>query len=152
MILISGTLLIAAVLIAGGLLWSLAVHALPLWCGGLAAMAVHAGGGGIAAAALSGLAAAIITLVIGQLLIGTARSPLLRIGVGLAFAAPAAIAGYHAALGLSAASGAEDISRVVISATAALLAAVAAYRVTLRPHSQPRPAAPYGACLGNRAI
>ena len=45
MILISGTLVIAAALIAGALLWSLAVHALPLWCGGFAAIAVHAAGG-----------------------------------------------------------------------------------------------------------
>jgi hypothetical protein len=145
MILISGTLLIAAALIAGALLWSLAVHALPLWSGGLAAVTVHAAGGGIFAALMTGQAAATATLVIGQLLIGCSRSPLLRIGVGVAFAAPAAIAGYHAALGLSTASGVEGATRVIVAATAALFTAGAAYRGALRARSQTRPAGPAGA-------
>ena len=135
MIFISGILLIAAACIAGGLLWSLTVHALPLWCGCLAAVVVHAGGGGIAAAAMAGLTAAIITLAGGQLLIGYAQSPLLRIGVGLAFALPAAIAGYHAALGLSAAAGIDAMSQVMVAETAALFTAAAAYRGALRARS-----------------
>jgi hypothetical protein len=142
MILISGTLVIAAALIAGALLWSLAVHALPLWCGGFAAIAVHAAGGGIFASLMTGLAAATATLVIGQILLGIARSPLLRIGVGLAFAAPAAIAGYYAALGLSAVSGIEGMARVIVAVTAALFTAAGAYRGALRPRSQPCPALP----------
>lgn len=142
MILISGTLLFAAALIAGALLWSLAVHALPLWCGGLAAVSVHAAGGGIFASMMTGLAAATATLVVGHLLIGYARSPLLRIGVGLAFASPAAIAGYYAALGLSAASGFEGMARIIVAVTAALFTAAGAYRGALRPRSQPRPTVP----------
>lgn len=145
MLLISGIFLVAAACIAGGLLWSLAVHALPLWCGGLAAMAVHVGGGGLFSALLAGLAAATVTLVIGQILVGTARSPLLRIGVGLAFALPAAIVGYHAAWGLSAASGIEGMARVIVAATAAMFTGVGAYRGTLRPRSHPHPTAPEGA-------
>lgn len=145
MILISGILALAAALIAGALLWSLAVHALPLCYGGLAAFTVHAAGGGIFASLMTGLAAATATLVIGQILLGIARSPLLRIGVGLAFALPAAIAGYHAALGLSAASGVEGMARVIVAATAALFTAAAAYRGALRQRSQPRPTAPEGA-------
>ena len=145
MILISGTLALAAALIASALLWSLAVHALPLWCGGLAAIMVHGAGGGIFASLMTGLAAATATLVIGRLLIGCARSPLLRIGVGLAFALPAAIAGYHAALGLFAASGVEGMARVIVAVTAALFTAAAAYRGALRQRSQPRPAGPEGA-------
>ncbi len=65
MILIAGTLLVAAALIAGALLWSLAVHALPLWCGGSTAVTVYAAGGGIFASLMTGLAAATATLVIG---------------------------------------------------------------------------------------
>ena len=140
MLLISGTLALAAALIAGALLWSLAVHALPLWCGGLAAVTVHTAGGGICASLMAGMAAATASLVIGQILAGIARSPLQRIGVGLAFALPAAIAGYHAALGLCAASGVEGAARAFVSATAAIFAAVAACRGALRPRSQPRPA------------
>ena len=142
MILVSGIILVAAACIAGGLLWSLAVHALPLWCGCLTAVVVHAGGGGIAAAAMAGLAASIMSLAGGQLLIGYVRSPLLRIGVGLAFALPAAIAGYHAAFGLSAAAGIEAMTRVIVAATAALYTAASAYCGALRARSQPRPAAP----------
>jgi hypothetical protein len=142
MIVISGILLLAAACIAGALLWSLAVHALPLWCGGLAAVIVHAAGGGIFAALIAGLLAATATLVIGQFLIGFARSPLLRIGVGLAFALPAAIAGYYAASGLSAASGVEDATRVLVAVIAALCTAAAACRGALRPRSQTRSAAP----------
>lgn len=145
MILISGTLLVAAALIAGALLWSLAVHALPLWCGGSAAVTVYAAGGGIFASLMTGLAAATATLVIGRLLIGCARSPLPRIGVGLAFALPAAIAGYYAALGLCAATGVEGMARFIVAVTAALFTAAGAYRGALRPRSQPRPRAPEGA-------
>lgn len=142
MILISGTLALAAALIAGALLWSLAVHALPLWCGGFAAVTVHAAGGGILASLMAGLAAAIASLVIGQILAGIARSPLLRIGVGLAFALPAAIAGYHATFGLCAAASFDGASRACLSATAAIFAAAAACSGALRPRSQPRLAGP----------
>ncbi len=145
MILISGTLALAAALIAGALLWSLAVHALPLWCGGLAAIAVHASGGGIFASLVTGLTAATATLVIGQILMGFARSPQFRIGVGLAFALPAAIAGYHAALGLSAISGVDGMARVIVTVTAALFTAAGAYCGAIRPRSQPRPTTPVGA-------
>lgn len=131
MLLISGTLALAAALIAGASLWSLAVHALPLWCGGFAAVTVHAAGGGILASLMAGLAAATASLVIGQILAGIARSPLLRIGVGLAFALPAAIAGYHAVFGLCAAVGIEGASRALLSATAAIFAAAAACRGAL---------------------
>lgn len=145
MILISGTLVLAAALIAGALLWSLAVHALPLWCGGLAAVTFHAAGGGIFVSLMAGLTAATATLVVGHLLIGYARTPLLRFGVGLAFASPAAIAGYYAALGLSAASGVEGMARFIVAVTAALVTATGAYRGALRPRSQPRPTAPEAA-------
>lgn len=137
MILISGLLLIAAACMAGALLWSLAVHALPLWSGGLAALTVHAAGGGISASLLAGLAAATATLVIGQILAGTGRLPLLRTGVGLAFALPAAIAGYHATLGLSAALGMDGTARTFLCATAAIFTAAAACRSTLRRAATP---------------
>lgn len=145
MLLLSGILLIAAACVAGALLWSIAIHALPLWCGILAGMAVGAAGGGLVTALIAGLAAATTTLVTGQLLLGYTRSPLLRIGVGLAFALPAAIAGYYAAWGLSVASGVEGATRVIIAVAGAMLTAIAAYRGALRPRGQPRPAAPDGA-------
>ena len=41
------------------------------------------------------------TLVIGQIAFATVRSPILRAAIGLLFAVPATIAGYHATLGLA---------------------------------------------------
>jgi hypothetical protein len=41
------------------------------------------------------------TLVVGQIAFATVRSPILRAAIGLLFAVPATIAGYHATLGLA---------------------------------------------------
>jgi hypothetical protein len=42
-----------------------------------------------------------VTLMVGQIAFTTLRSPLIRAAVALLFAIPAAVAGYHAALGLA---------------------------------------------------
>jgi disulfide bond formation protein DsbB len=47
-----------------------------------------------------GLLAAGATLGLGQLLIGTVRPLWARLAIAIAFVAPAAIAGYHATLGI----------------------------------------------------
>ncbi len=53
--------------------------------------------GAIIVAVLAGAA----TLAIGQIAFATVRSPLLRTAIGLLYAVPATIAGYHATLGLA---------------------------------------------------
>jgi hypothetical protein len=132
-------MLIAAVLIlvfaclAGALLWRLAVYALPLWCGGAAALAVYRADAALPASVVAGTAAAIAVLVIGHLALGATRSPLLRTGIGLAFAVPAAIAGYHAAHGIAAAFGAGEWGAVVLSSLAAVITGGAAWGGVLRP-------------------
>ena len=50
---------------------------------------------------LVGLIAGAVTLAAGQIAIATVCSPLVRAAIALLFAAPAAVAGYHAALGLA---------------------------------------------------
>ncbi|MVZ98117.1 hypothetical protein EUU23_10475 [Sphingorhabdus sp. IMCC26285] len=142
MLLISGFLLVVCAYIAGTLLWSLAVHALPLWCGGLAGLSVCSAGGGLLAALMAALAAATATIIAGQLLNGFLRSPLLRACVGLAFAMPAAIAGYHSAFGFATAFGIGEGSKVMIAMSASLYTALAAWRGTLHPRVRPRAAAP----------
>lgn len=142
MILISGILLIVCACFAGGLLWSLAAHALPLWCGGLAALLVNQAGGGLVASALAGLAAATATIIIEQLLNAVIRSPLLRLGVGLAFAIPAAIAGYHAAHAIAAASEIGEAGRAIIATGASMSTAIAARRGICRPRCLPPSARP----------
>ena len=140
MILISGMLLAVCACIAGALLWSLAVHALPLWCGGLVALSVYQAGGGLLVCALAGFAAATATIITGQLLGGFIRSPLLRACAGLAFAIPAAIAGYYAAQGIAAAFGIDGGTKAMIAISMSVLTALAAWRGAFHSRARPRPA------------
>jgi hypothetical protein len=134
-------MLIAAILIlvfaclAGALLWRLAVYALPLWCGGAAALAVYRTDAGLPVSVVAGAAAAMAILVVGHLTLGATRSPLLRAGIGLAFAIPAAIAGYHAAHGVAAAFGGGGWSPEVLSALAAIITGGTAWAGVLRTRS-----------------
>jgi hypothetical protein len=105
MIILAGFSILLFACLAGALLWSLAVYALPLWCGMIAATWTYGSNAGLLLSGLAGLAAATATLAFGQLLLGVSQSSLLRAGVGLAFATPAAVAGYHAAHGIAAAFG-----------------------------------------------
>ena len=47
-----------------------------------------------------GVLAGGVTLAIGQIAFATVRTPLIRVLIGLLYAMPAGIAGYHASLGL----------------------------------------------------
>ncbi len=84
-----------------GLLFTLAVYALPFYAGLTAAFAAYHTGAGLIGAALVGLLAGAATLVIGQIAFAMAKSPILRGVIAMIFAAPAADAGYHATLGLA---------------------------------------------------
>ena len=137
--LIALILLIVFACLAGALLWSLAVHALPLWVGGAVALALHHNGAGLAASLIAGLAAAAATLAIGQLLIGVARSPLLRLLVVLAFALPAAVAGYHATHGIAAVLDVAGPTGFILSLVAAATAGVAAWSGALRSRRRTPP-------------
>lgn len=99
--LVAAFLLVAVAVMVATLLWSLAVHALPLWIGALAAMAAWQAGSGLVLSASAGLAAATATLILGHWLLAMTTSPLLRAFVALGFALPAAVAGYEAAHGLA---------------------------------------------------
>jgi hypothetical protein len=135
-------MLIAAILIlvfaglAGALLWRLAVYALPLWCGGAAASAAYHADAGLPVSVVAGAVAAMAILIVGHLALGATRSPLLRAGIGLAFAIPAAIAGYHAAQGIAAAFGGAGWSAAILSALAAVITGGAACGGILRTRDQ----------------
>ena len=137
--LIALILLLIFACLAGALLWSLAVHALPLWVGGAVALALHDNGTGLPFSLAAGLAAAAATLVTGQLLIGVARSPLLRLLVGIAFALPAAIAGYHAAHGIAAALDVAGPTGNILSLVAAATTGLAAGSGALRSRRRTPP-------------
>src|SRR6266446_7018672 len=83
------------------LLFALAVHALPVLVAVTAGVAAYDSGAGEIGAFLVGLIAGALTLGAGQIAVTTFRSPVIRTAIALVFAAPAAMAGYHAALGLA---------------------------------------------------
>ena len=84
-----------------GLLFMLAVHALPFLAGVTAAVFAYHTGSGPPGAVLVGVIVGVVTLVAGQIAITAVRSSLIRAVIALLFAVPAAIAGYHATLGLA---------------------------------------------------
>ncbi len=83
------------------LLFALAVNALPFFIGVTAGLAAHQNGSGAIGAIVVGLVAGVVTPAAGQSVFVATRSPGMRAAIALLFAAPAAIAGYHATLGLA---------------------------------------------------
>ena len=87
--------------IFGSATFALAVHALPVLVGLAAGLAAYQSGSGEFGAFLVALIAGAVTLAAGQIAVAAFRSPLIRTAIALVFAVPAAMAGYHAALGLA---------------------------------------------------
>ena len=83
------------------LLFTLAVYALPFFAGMTAGLTAFHGGSGVLGALIVGVLAGGATLAIGQIVFATVRTPLIRAVIGLLYAVPASIAGYHATLGLA---------------------------------------------------
>jgi hypothetical protein len=108
------------------LAFNLAVHALPFFVGVAAGLFAHHTGAGPFGTIAIGLIAGAATLVIGQFIFAIIRSPLPRVLMTATFALPAAVAGYHLVLGLSAIGMASDpwwhvfaiIGAVVVGSTA----------------------------------
>ena len=103
------------------LFFSLAVHALPFFAAVSAGLWDYHGDAGPVGAVFAGILAGVVTLVAGQYVLAFARSTWIRVAVALLFAAPAAVAGYHATLGLAKLtmpSGAWQIAFSIIGAAA----------------------------------
>jgi hypothetical protein len=83
------------------LLFALAAYALPFFTGASVGLAAYHNGAGPIAAIIVGAMAGSLTLIAGQIAFTKLRSPLVRVAIALLFAVPAAVAGYHAALGLA---------------------------------------------------
>lgn len=109
------------------MLFNLAVYALPFFAGVSAGMFAHQTGSGPIGAILVGVAAGAVTLVLGQVLFATLRSAVLRAIVAAAYAAPAALAGYHAVHGLSAIGGTSEIWRQAFAVIGAVVIAGVAW-------------------------
>jgi hypothetical protein len=102
------------------LLFALAAYALPFYVAVSVGLAAAHLGLGFVPCVGGGLAAGIATLVIGQLAFATLPWPL-RGGVAVAFALPAAIAGYHSAVGLAQITGFDAFSANILGCVGAVL-------------------------------
>jgi hypothetical protein len=83
------------------LIFTLAVYALPFFVGLTAGMAAFHNGAGVLGALIVGVVVGAVTLGVGQIAFALVKPIPLRAAIAAAFAIPAAIAGYHAVLGLS---------------------------------------------------
>ena len=115
-----------------GLLFTLAVYALPVFIGLSAGLWAFETGAGVPGAIAIGLIAGAVALVAAQVLFAIVRSAAVRLVLGLAFAAPAAVAGYHAVLGLAAIGVPSEAWRQVFAVIgAAAIGATALTRLTM---------------------
>jgi hypothetical protein len=114
------------------LLFSLAVYALPFCVGMTIAFAALHGGSGVALAFGAGALAAGITLALGRIAFAAARPPLIRAAIGLLYAIPAALAGYHLSHGLAGISLTDEGWRAAFALVGAgLIGATAFSRMAL---------------------
>ena len=125
--LIGFALIIVAVLLCCALLFRLSIYALPLFVAFLAGSTVYQGGNGIIAALAAAAIAAIILLAVAQLALAFAKSDLTRAVIGVAFAAPAAVAGYHAVHGIAVATMPPSAWQNVVALLGAAIIAAASW-------------------------
>jgi membrane-associated HD superfamily phosphohydrolase len=83
------------------LLFTLASYALPVFVGFTAAFTAYHHGAGVMGAILIAILVGFATLAAGQIAFALIRAPLLRAGIALVFAGPAAVAGFYATLGIA---------------------------------------------------
>lgn len=120
-------LIIVAVFMICALLFRLSIYALPLFVAFLAGSVTYRSDSGIVAAFAAAATAAIVLLAAAQLALAFARSELTRAVIGIAFAAPAAVAGYHAVHGIAAATMPQSAWHLVVSLIGATVVASASW-------------------------
>ncbi len=125
--LIGFTLVIVAVYMCCTLLFRLSVHALPLLVAFAAASAAYQADSGIVAALLAAALAALASIAVAQIALGAIKSNSGRAVIGLFFALPAALAGYHAIHGIAAATMPISIWQMVVSFIGAGVIAAASW-------------------------
>jgi hypothetical protein len=103
------------------LLFTLAVYALPFFAGLSAGLAAFHSGAGVIGALVVGVLAGGTTLAIGQIAFAAIRVPLIRLAIGLLYAVPAAIAGYHMTHGLTQIGMPSEAWRVAFSVVGCVL-------------------------------
>lgn len=120
------------------LLFTLAVLALPFFAALAVGSWAYGTGAGVAGAIIFGVVAAAATFGLFQLLLLILRPTWLKLLVALAFAAPAAIAGYHATLGIVRLTMPSETWQVVFAVAGAVAVGIAAFiRVTIMAAPEP---------------
>jgi hypothetical protein len=117
----------AAVCFACWLLYTLATLALPVFAAVSVGMWSYNTGAGPFGSFVVGLAAGVLTLMLGQMSFALLRSPLARLAIGLIFAIPAAVAGYHAVHGITGMGVESESWRQALGAVGALFIGGAAW-------------------------
>ena len=125
--LIGFTLVIVTVFLCCALLFRLSVHALPLFVALAAASATYRADHGLVAALVAAALAALATIAVAQIALGAIKSNFGRAVIGLFFALPAALAGYHAIHGIAAATMPVSIWQMVVSFIGAGVIAAASW-------------------------
>jgi hypothetical protein len=125
--LIGLALVIIAVFLCCALLFRLSVHALLLLAAFAVASATYRADNGIVAALFAAALAAVATIAIAQIALGLARSDLARAAIGLIFALPAALAGYHAVHGIAVATMPASSWQIAVSLLGAAVIAAASW-------------------------
>lgn len=125
--LIGFALVIVAVCMCCVLLFRLSVHALPLFAAFSAASSTYRADHGLVAALVAAALAGIATLALAQISLGLARSDPARTAIGLVFALPAALAGYHAVHGIAAATMPVSIWPMVVAVIGAAVIAATSW-------------------------
>ena len=109
------------------LLFTLAVYATPFFVGVTAAFAAFNHDAGVIGALIVGLAASVVTLVASRAAFAVAKSPAVRCAIALVFAAPAAVAGFHATLGLAQIGVSSEIWRDLFAVIGAVIVGCTAF-------------------------
>ena len=118
---------VIAIVFLCSLLIILTIYALPFYVGLTVGIWMHSNGTGVIGTAAAAIMAGIATLAILHILIATVHSPVLRVGLGLIFAAPAAFAAYHAVHGITATAMPASAWSLTLSILGAAIVGVVAW-------------------------
>lgn len=130
---------LAGIAVLCWLLFTLAVFALPFFAALSVGGWAYGTGSGIAGAIIVGAIAAAATFGVFQLLLIILRPTWLKLPVALAFATPAAVAGYHATLGILRLTMPSETWQVVFAVAGGIAFGITAFmRLTMM--AAPRPA------------
>jgi hypothetical protein len=121
-------------------LFALAIHALPFFVGMSVGIYSFQAGAGPFGAIIVGFVAAGFTFVVGRYAFSVARSPIVRLFIGLLFAVPAARAGYSVALALAHLGSPSEWWQELFAVLGAIaVGGIAWANVSMQPDPAPRP-------------